>query len=311
MYRQRALLLINRQSRNGAAELDAALQVFQESGIDILTEYPENPDDIPGCIARYAQQIDYVILGGGDGTMNAAAGALVEHKLRFGILPMGTANDLARTLEIPNRLADAAAVIAAGVSRCIDLGCVNDLHFFNVANLGLGVQVKHELTAESKQRWGMLSYAKGLLSAFKKNRPFTAIITCDGIRKKVHSIQIAVGNGRYYGGGMAVAENAAIDDHLFSLYSLKPVSLWALFRMLPALRAGQFHAVEPALVLHGQQISIETRKPMPISMDGEVRTATPARFSMMADAVHVFAPAVQPSAKEKEYVDQERQASCV
>ncbi len=306
---RRALLVINRNSRRGQDELEAALNIFKQHDIQVAIEYPERPQDISSCIHRHAQQIDQVILGGGDGTMNAAAEALVAHKLPFGLLPMGTANDLARTLGIPTVLNEAAIVIAQGRSRCIDLGCVNGVYFFNVANIGLGVQVKHELTAESKQRWGIFSYAKGLLSAFKKNHPFSATITCDGRRLKVHSIQIAIGNGRYYGGGMAVAENATIDDHLFSLYSIKPVSLWSLFKMMPALRAGQFHAVEPALLLHGQQIRIDTHKPMPVSMDGEIRTRTPASFTMMSDALHVFVPAAQQAAKESDNVDQERQAS--
>lgn len=295
MSASRALLVINRNSRNGNCELDSALQIFSEHGIQMTTVYPDKPGDIAQLIANHAGQVDYVVIGGGDGTINAAASALLQHQLPLGILPMGTANDLARTLAIPGNLPEAAAIIANGVCRRIDIGVVNGVHFFNVANIGLGVQVKREMTAENKQRWGILSYAKALLSAFKKNHPFNAKIICDDKVHHVRSIQIAVGNGRYYGGGMTVEKNAAIDDHQFALYSLKPVSLWTLLRHSRALRAGYFDDIEPALLLNGRKISITTHKPMPITMDGEVRAQTPAIFTIIPQALQVFAPLPDPS----------------
>ena len=99
------------------------------------------------AIRRECGAVDLVILAGGDGTMNSAVDALVECKLPLGILPTGTANDLARTLEIPTDLAAAAAVIGAGRRHAIDLGCVNGKYFFNAASIGLSAEV----TAPSHQ----------------------------------------------------------------------------------------------------------------------------------------------------------------
>ncbi|MHC5722287.1 MAG: diacylglycerol kinase family protein, partial [Nostoc sp.] len=91
---------------------------------------------------------ELVIIGGGDGTLNAAVDALVDTQLPLGILPLGTANDLARTLEIPNSLSEACKIIAYRNLHRIDLGWVNGKHFFNVASLGLSVKITERLTKE-------------------------------------------------------------------------------------------------------------------------------------------------------------------
>ena len=106
----------------------------------------------------------------------------------------------------------------------------------------------------------------------------------------VHAIQVAVGNGRHYGGGMTVAPEAAIDDNLLHLYSISPVSLVRLMLLAPALRTGwqgRFKGVHP---LSGKRIRIETRRPLPVSTDGEVTTQTPVQFEVVPAAIEVMVP---------------------
>jgi diacylglycerol kinase (ATP) len=288
---KRALLIVNRKSRNGAADIDSAIAYLRLHGIDTLEQPLDRPQQIADLVQRHRSAVDCVIIGGGDGSMNAAAPALVETGLPLGVLPMGTANDLARTLCIPADIEKACEVITGGILHRIDLGRVNGHYFFNVAHIGLGVQVAHQLSPDVKQRWGVLSYARGLAKAFSSFRPFHADIVCDGQRRRVRSIQIAVGNGRHYGGGMTVSSHASIDDHRFFLYSIEPLALWELLRFGPAFRAGRFEPHHPVDIDHGRHITVTTRKPMPISADGEVLTRTPARFDMAAGAVGVYVPA--------------------
>lgn len=288
---KRALLIVNRQSRGGGqADMEAVIARFEMLGIHILKNYFESPRHIVEAIRRYRNDVDCVIIGGGDGSMNAAAPALVETNLPLGILPTGTANDLARTLKIPLDLQQAADIIARGLLHRIDLGCVNGHYFFNVANIGLGVHVTQHLSPELKKRWGILSYARSLIKAIKQFRPFHAEIVCDGRRRRVRSIQIAVGNGRHYGGGMTIAERASIDDHYFFLYSIEPLRLWEMIKFAPAFRAGRFEDWHPVDIDKGKSIEVITRKPMSVTADGEFVTRTPASFSMLASAVDVFVP---------------------
>lgn len=286
-----ALLVVNRKSRSGDADVDAVVARLSTQGIQVLPARLERPDQIPDLIRRHRHDIDCVIVGGGDGSMNAAAPALVETDLPLGVLPMGTANDLARTLSIPIDLEQAVDVITAGVLHRIDLGRINGQYFFNVANIGLGVHVTHHLSSDLKQRWGVLSYAQGLLKAIKTFHPFHADIICDGRRRRVKSIQIAVGNGRHYGGGMTVAAQASIDDHKFFLYSIEPLAWWQMLRFAPALRSGRFRHDQPVDIDQGRQIEVRTSRTMDITADGEVVSRTPAHFELIAGAVKVFVPA--------------------
>jgi diacylglycerol kinase (ATP) len=287
----RALLLINNKSRNGTTDVQSAIDRLKSRGIGIIEGRPESPDQIAGLIHQHRDNVDCVIIGGGDGSMNAAAAALVDTQLPLGVLPMGTANDLARTLNIPTDIEQALNIVVEGVLHRIDLGMVNDRYFFNVANIGLGVHVTRNLSPDMKKRWGVLSYARSLIKAIKTFRPFHAQIICDGRSHRVRTIQIAIGNGRHYGGGMTVDEQACIDDQRFFLYSLEPLPLWDMLKFAPAFRAGRFENRDPVNLEQGCDIQITTRKPMPVTADGELVTMTPARFTLRANAIDVFVPA--------------------
>jgi diacylglycerol kinase (ATP) len=291
---ERALFLVNRNSRSGASNTEALIERLAAGGLEVVVPALANAGQIPELIRQHASEVQSVVVGGGDGSLNSAAGALLETGLPLGILPLGTANDLARTLGIPLEPEPACDVITNGVRHRIDLGRVNGRYFFNVANIGFGVQVAHELSPELKQRWGILSYFAGFARAIRRMRSFRAEIVCDGRRQGVRSVQIAVGNGRYYGGGMTVAAPACIDDALFFVYSIAPLGLIDLLRMLvraPALHEGRFGDADPVDLEQGQTIEVHTRRPMLVSADGEMVAHTPAHFELMAGALEVFVPA--------------------
>ena len=287
---KRALLIVNRKSRNGTSDLQTVTERLTRSGMDVLPWALERPEQIPEMIRRHAADVDLVIVGGGDGSLNAAAPALIETRLPLGVLPMGTANDLARTLEIPVDIEQASDIITGGLLHKIDLGRVNDRYFFNAAHIGLGVHAQLHLSPDVKRRWGVFGYARSLFKALESFRPFRADIVCDGRRQHVRSIQIAVGNGRHYGGGMTISEDASIDDRLFFLYSIEPLGVWELVKYAPAFRAGRFEDRHPVDIEKGRSIRITTSRSMAVSADGEVVTRTPATFELVAGAVNVFVP---------------------
>lgn len=286
----RALLLVNRQARKGQQQLDTATSQLKSLGFKLEEVSIDAPDRLPEVIRDHQKTVDLVIIGGGDGTLNAAVAGLVDTHLPLGILPLGTANDLARTLGIPTTLPEACQVIAAGKVQPIDLGWVNGKYFFNVASLGLSVQITRKLTKEVKQRWGVFAYAATAMQALWNSRRFHAEIQMEGRSEKVRTIQIAVGNGRYYGGGMTVAEDAAIDDQRLDLYSLEIKHWWQMLALLPAMRRGS-HGVSPWVqTWQGKEFHVHTRRPRSINTDGEITTSTPAHFRVIPKAISIFVP---------------------
>lgn len=290
MASRSALLVVNRLSRQGESELSSTVRRLADGGVTVTMEVVVDPQSMFGLIDTYAKTVDTVIVAGGDGTLNAAVDGLAAHRLTLGILPLGTANDLARTLSIPLSLDEACDVIVAGHLHSIDLGWVNDKLFFNVASIGLSVRIAQKLTAEVKRRWGLLSYAISAARALRTSAPFRAEIRCNGKAFPLWAVQIAVGNGRHYGGGMTIAEGATIEDGLLHLYAIKPRSLFRYLAMLPALRRGQHKDWPGVQVAEGAEIEIVTRPSLPINTDGEVTGRTPGRFRVIPRALPVMVP---------------------
>jgi diacylglycerol kinase (ATP) len=288
--KHRALLLVNHHARQGQKRLPEVKRTLEQLGLNLIEESTEEPQHLYDVIKRYQHEVDLVIVGGGDGTLNAAVDALVETQLTLGILPLGTANDLARTLGIPNSLPDACKIIANGEVRRIDLGSVNGKHFFNVASCGLSVKITQRLTKKAKRRWGIFAYLITALQVIWESRPFSAEIRMNDQSIRVKTVQIAVGNGRYYGGGMAVVPDATIDDQRLDLYSLEIQHWWQIIPLLPAMRQGRHIHSRGVRALSGQEIEVYTRKPRPINTDGEITTYTPAHFRVIPNALSVLVP---------------------
>lgn len=288
--KSRALLLVNQHAREGQKRVLEAIYYLEKLGFDLVQESTGHPKHLGEVILRYKNEVDLVIVGGGDGTLNAAIDALVETQLPLGVLPLGTANDLARTLGISNNLAEACETIAHGELRRIDLGWVNGKHFFNVASLGLSVKITQRLTKEVKRRWGILAYAATALQVIWESRPFSAQIRLNNQSCDVKTVQIAVGNGRYYGGGMAVVHDASIDDQRLDLYSLEIKHWWEIIPLLPVIRQGRHINRQNVRALSGTEIEVYTHKPRPINTDGEITTYTPAKFRVIPKAIAVLVP---------------------
>lgn len=289
---RRALLLVNPKARNGGFSLEEVRNVLRQGGITPFE--PEGDADCTAVIKRHAQGCDLVILGGGDGTLNAAAPALVETGLPLGILPLGTANDLARSLGLPVDPVEAARLITTEEARPADLGCVNGHYYFNVASIGFSADLAGDLTAESKKTWGTLGYGIAAIRVLRRMRPFTVYIEHDGQTETVRTIQVSVGNGRHYGGGMTVEETATVDDGKLDFYSLEVAHWWRLLMLLPALRKGTQGKAADVRAFSTTEIVVKTRKPRPVNTDGELSTYTPAHFKVLPKAVRIIAPAARP-----------------
>lgn len=290
MTKRNALFISNPKSGKADNEFDLAVEILKASEINLIEEKSEDPSLINELIRQNRGNIDSVILAGGDGTMSSAAGLLSECGLALGILPVGTANDLARTLKIPESIEAAAAVIANGRLHSIDLGKVNDHWFINAAHIGLGVKVNRTLTTDLKSRWGRFSYARSLIDAFKSMRPYRAEIVCDGEEFSVRSIHITVANGRFYGGGMALSKEASVDDHKLRIFSLEPQSFWSLLSHSVVILGGQLKGREGVWLRSGQTLSIHTSRPMDIYADGELISQTPANFDLQPNSLQVYVP---------------------
>lgn len=287
---KRALLLVNPHARRGGASIEAACAVLESAGFELERVSPAQGQSIADLIRANADRCDLVIVGGGDGTLNAAARAFVETQLPLGVLPLGTANDFARTIGLPPDPVEAARLITTLLPRPIDLGEVNGHLFFNVASIGFSAELAAELTSEAKARWGKLGYGIVAARLLAKSRLFNAYLDHDGTTEKIKTLQVSVGNGKHYGGGMTVEESATADDGKLDFYSLEVDHWWRLLRLLPALRAGTHGRWDDVRAFRTTEVTIRTHHPRDVNTDGELSTKTPAHFRIRPKAIQVYAP---------------------
>lgn len=267
--RHKLLLLVNQHSRSGAEHLDSLVRFFKSRRCDVLVPDTNCADDVSAAIIEHAQHIDLVVVAGGDGSMHAAAKGLLQSGLPLAVLPLGTANDLANTLGIPEEPLDAAAMIleswdARNIHK-IDLGVLNfddELShekgvanadssqelFFNVAHMGLSAQITRKLDSNLKRRWGVFSYLIAAFRAVSARKSFKVRL---GIRQMsdqgvlcvqqhtMQSMHLSLGNGRQYGGGMLIRNDASIDDQRLTVYSVRPRKFWQLLWMIPWVKTGK------------------------------------------------------------------------
>jgi YegS/Rv2252/BmrU family lipid kinase len=289
MTRQ-ALVIVNRSARQGEQQWTAIQSALRGLGIEGLCASPRASESLSQAIVRHQGKVDLVVLGGGDGTLNAAAEGLVEAELPVGIIPLGTANDLAKTLGLPTELHEACRVIASGRTRRIDLGQVNGKYFFNVASIGLGVAITRRLTSDAKRSWGTLAYLKTALQTIWRARPFRAEICAGGQAIAIKTIHITIGNGRHYGGGMTVCQDASIDDQMLDLYSVEVRRWWQGILLLPRFRSGTLSNSKHVRTMRGQSFEIHTKPRRRVNTDGEITCRTPAFFRVVPGALSVFIP---------------------
>ena len=281
------LLLINRASRSGRDSFDEATARLRRAGFTL--DIPDIPDPQASRDAIARSDAGLIVVGGGDGTISSVAGALIEARRKVGLLPLGTANDLARSLGIPARLEQAVDVISAGVSRPIDIGVVNGKYFFNAVTLGLGPEVRRFHESSEKQRWGVLNYPRAILQTMRDRTYFHADITAGDEHRKARLLHVGIVNGRYHGGGLPAHRDATIDDGILHLYAVRAATPLRYVRLLPSLLTGSSDN-EDILRMAGETIRIVTREPMPVTGDGEEVCHTPLELSCRPGALTMMVP---------------------
>jgi diacylglycerol kinase family enzyme len=264
-----AALVVNAGARLGASAPDLASGILEQAGLPVAAVHRiSSGAELPGILERVVDDgHDLVIVGGGDGTVSYAAGLLAGTGTVLGVLPLGTANDLARTLEIPANLGQACAALADGKVVDIDLGRANG----------------HPL-----------AYGVAAVRAYARHKPFRARLEFpDGDHETLdleNMLQVAVGNGRHYGGGNAVSPTAGIDDHTLDVYAIPGAPLREHMRIARLLKDGSFVERDGVYHLTTQRVRLVTDPPLPVNLDGEIATATPADFTIDRNAVHLVVP---------------------
>lgn len=291
--RQRLLIVCNARAGGGDGEgLEAAVaELRQHATVTTLAfeGLAEARRDLRGRLQ--AGEVDVVVAAGGDGTVSFVAGELMGRRESLAILPLGTANDCARTLGIPAAPLDAARVILAGRRRPIDAGLVNGRPFVNAVGIGISVAVSREAPRTGKDRLGVLAYLLAALRAIRTTTGFRVQLAGEGHRWHGRALQVTIANGRHYGGGMTARSDARIDDGRLDVLVVKPAGPLRLLRAALHLRRGRYGPSGPVHVLSARTVHIRTHPGVAFAADGEECGRTPLEVSVRPHALRAIVPA--------------------
>ncbi|MGI8611321.1 MAG: diacylglycerol/lipid kinase family protein [Sphingomicrobium sp.] len=285
-----AILIVNTASRTGADAFAEARDKLKAAGVELLSaKAVKNPERMGAAIKSAIKRAPMVIVGGGDGSLSSSVDHFMGTDTILAILPLGTANSFARTLGIPLELDGAVEVIAGGEPRKIDVGCINGEHFLNAAALGLAPKVAESVPHGLKRSLGRFGY---LLWAGWSAANFNAFRLKVEDGRRIHRMwatEVRIANGRFHG-GVELIESADVESGEIVVQAVRGRSVlglgWSYIASALKLKARHQTTRE----FRGRKLTVTTRPPMQVSIDGELGATTPLQVSAIPDTVMVAAP---------------------
>ncbi len=289
------IVVINPHSRQGNSVKEEILKTLEEKGAKVLLpESHEESIDPNKLILKHLDNFDVVCVAGGDGSVNHILPSLLKVNKPLLVIPCGTANNLARTYNIPLKPSDAVTELLKGEVKMIDVGVINDIPFLNVAGLGLSTEVNLHVNKKLKQMVGALAFVLTALSMVFRMKPFRAVVTVDGGKPIfTRSWQISVCNGKHYGNGLTIKDDASLEDSKIHLLSTEVKKWWHVLKFIHCFFLGTFKTEDEVMLISGKTIHIETRRRFWVDVDGDVKTTTPVIVSILPRALSLLVPGVK------------------
>ena len=228
-----------------------------------------------------------VIAAGGDGTIGAIATELLNSGTALGVLPHGSIMNIPRMLGIPRDLAGAAAVLAHGVIRRIDVGETRDGPFFEVGSVGMNAAMFRE--AQRFESGDRKSIPRTIWAAIRY-RPARMEIALEERVVRTRALVVTVANGPYTGAGMTVAPDARVDDGRFDVTIFEHFSKLELIRHLGSIAFGRRRYVPHVSTYRSAFARISSVSPLPARADSRDLGTTPVEFRVLRAALPVIVP---------------------
>ncbi len=280
--------------RAGSAGQIAALREVLTSRRHVTVRELGPDDDLGRLVADAARgRFDLIAVAGGDGTVHSAVNGLAPDfpNTPLAVVPLGTGNDLCRTLAVPLDPKEAVGLWRSGRRRAIDVIRVEGDHptyAVNVVTGGFSGRVAADLTAEVKEFWGPLAYLRGAAGPAADRTGYRVALRFDGgPPERLDVFNVVVANARTAGGGVPVAPLADPEDGLLDVVVVPAGDLLDLSVVAARLMAGDYQADELVLHRRARRLELESDPPMPLSIDGELAEGSRFTFSAVPRVLRV------------------------
>ncbi len=223
-----------------------------------------------------------IVAVGGDGTVNEVAKGMINKGLgTLGIIPGGTGNDMAKSLGIPMDPAESLEIILKGKRKMIDIGKANSYDFLNIASVGFDAEVVRNNVKIKKKIKGEISYAFSVIYTLLNFKSKKTKIEIDGQVLNEKILLLAVGNGKYYGGGMKILPMAKIDDGYLHICLISNISKLLLLFLFPTIFRGNHIKYKKYVKTYtAKTVKIIGEGELPLNIDGDIICAKDINFSL-------------------------------
>ncbi|MBO8141551.1 MAG: diacylglycerol kinase family lipid kinase [Firmicutes bacterium] len=277
------------RARKGWSVLEAVLKERRVEWQAFFTEGPGHGSVLAQKAAR--DGFTAVVAVGGDGTFNEVVNGVGAGDTPVGFIPLGTGVDFPRTAGLPRSPLAALDVVMAGRVRRVDVGAVNGRLFCNVAGAGFDAQVAARVNRYGVRRGGAIPYVIAVFQTLfsYENARFT--IALDGVTHEVTSLLLAVGNGRYYAGGMMICPEADFQDGRFDVCIVGDMGKIDTLLTLPRVFTGAHLRHPKVTYARARSVTVDGPAELAIQADGELIGHLPATFELKPQALPMLLPA--------------------
>ncbi|WP_269584577.1 lipid kinase YegS [Roseibium sp. Sym1] len=287
MKKQHLRLILNGKSA-GRTDVRAAVDAVRDMGHDVSVRVTYEAGDVARLVTEALHDhadspIDTVVSGGGDGTLHEVVDAALQQisgderpPFSFAVLPLGTANDFARHLQLdPNDIPACLRFATRASARPTDVGEVNGRVFVNMATGGFGTQVTAQTDPNLKKVLGGAAYLFTGLHRFSELAACEARVETEDFSWEGPFLALAIGNGRRAGGGIRLCPRAELDDGLLDLTIVPFPDSGKVIDLFSALMERGVEGLNGGFVeKRSRNITIETSEPVQFNLDGEPMTGT-------------------------------------
>lgn len=278
----RTKVIFNPKAHGGeaAGHLEQIKVLLKAAGINYEISLTEKEGDA----RRHAQEavergFKVVVACGGDGVAGEVAGALVGSQAVFGMIPLGSGDDFAKSLNIGRNISDAVNHIKQHRTKMVDAGVVNGRHYFN----SLGIGLDGEVIVEKQKIKGLRDLKLYLLATVKALMRYRGQrVSLDFGQGKIWAeiLLVDIMNGRCVGGGYLLAPQAEIDDGWLDICLIHKLSLLEFFRHVPKSFKGKHTHLKQIVMGRTQKVIVESDQPMAAQVDGELWPTREKRYEV-------------------------------
>ena len=236
---------------------------------------------------------DYIIVAGGDGTLNEIINGIAtpswRRGVRVGLLPLGTANDFARSIGLIADVEAAIDVLSSKKTARIDLVRMTGQrirYFVNASCGGFSGVVNEKLTPEIKSSWGPLAYLRSAAAALPELHAYrTTVILDQAERLMIDLYNVIVANGRFVAGGLPIAPEANPRDGLLDIVLVPKRSAAEMALLIGSMLMGKHLSSNSVIFRRAKEISVRSRPGMWFNADGELVGNKPTVFQVLPRAL--------------------------